>query len=360
MIAYSDSPIYSGAEQVWVEVVSRLAREPGFAMSVAAPHENLQLMDALSHATDATVTDVPAHVGAFAQLRQRRTLLDLTPFDVVVVNLPSPEFANRVLLDAKRADTTLIGLLHIHHSLGAAGFRLGRARDLVARRALKCLDRTLVVSPRGLDGAARTWRLDRQTVSRLPLTWPTVSLTPRGEARAALGLSADDLVVLLPGRLTPKQKGQDLALEALSRIPADRRPRLLIAGSGDQAPLRELAARLRVERSVTWCDARPIGLLFGAADGIVLPSRFEGLPLVALEALACGLNGVASDVDGLGAVWPAQWRFPHGDLDALTALLTTWVVDPPGREDGFTAAREAAEAQCGCAGDAVVSQLLSV
>jgi glycosyltransferase involved in cell wall biosynthesis len=61
---------------------------------------------------------------------------------------------------------------------------------------------------------------------------------------------------------------------------------------------------------------------FSALDAIAIPSRFEGLPLVALEALSSRLPGVASRVDGLAAVWPADWLIEVGDSDGLAEKLT--------------------------------------
>lgn len=58
-----------------------------------------------------------------------------------------------------------------------------------------------------------------------------------------------------------------------------------------------------------------------AIDLVVIPSRFEGLPLIALEALTLGVPGVASSVDGLCDVWPPEWRVGAGDSSQLSAAL---------------------------------------
>jgi glycosyltransferase involved in cell wall biosynthesis len=69
----------------------------------------------------------------------------------------------------------------------------------------------------------------------------------------------------------------------------------------------------------------PIDNFLGAIDALAIPSRFEGLPVIALEALAAGVPGIAADIDGIRDVWPAEWLCPPGDpghlADGLGRLL---------------------------------------
>jgi glycosyltransferase involved in cell wall biosynthesis len=75
---------------------------------------------------------------------------------------------------------------------------------------------------------------------------------------------------------------------------------LLIAGDGVLRPETErLAASLGLQSSVRFLGIRnDISYLLNAADALVLSSKWEGLPLVLLEAAACGLPVVATDVGG--------------------------------------------------------------
>lgn len=61
---------------------------------------------------------------------------------------------------------------------------------------------------------------------------------------------------------------------------------------------------------------------------LVMTSRFEGLPLVALEALAAGVPVLASRVGGLPTVIEhgvTGWLYPDGDLEAAEQLIATWL-----------------------------------
>lgn len=109
---------------------------------------------------------------------------------------------------------------------------------------------------------------------------------------------ADRIELVAAGRLVP-QKGFDLLLDAIA-LCADPRLRLTILGEG---PLREalsaraaahgLAGRVRFAGFVP----NPY-TAFAAADAFVLSSRFEGLPNVVLEALACGTPVIAVPAPG--------------------------------------------------------------
>ncbi len=121
---------------------------------------------------------------------------------------------------------------------------------------------------------------------------PRVDPDERATARAHLGLDGPTVAVI--GRLSP-EKGHPVLLDALERMRS--RPALLVAGDGPLKQLWESAAaqhRIRLLGPVD--DVRPI---YAASDMVVLPSRTEGLPLVALEAMASGIPLVASAVGAL-------------------------------------------------------------
>lgn len=113
----------------------------------------------------------------------------------------------------------------------------------------------------------------------------------------------DEPLLLCLGRLTP-QKGFDVALRAFARIePAVPRARLMIVGEGiEEVALKKLAASLGISHKVDFTGAVPPQDVFeviNRATMVLLPSRFEGLPLVALEAARMQRPIISSAVDGL-------------------------------------------------------------
>lgn len=142
----------------------------------------------------------------------------------------------------------------------------------------------------------------------------------RAAARRRLGVDPAVPLAVCVGRVT-RQKGQDVLLLAW-RLVQQSCPdaELVLVGDGDLLPvLRSVRVPgARFAGAVT--DVRP---WLAAADLVVLPSRWEGLPLTALEALATGRCVVASAVPGLGeVVTPAVGaQVPPEDPAALADAL---------------------------------------
>jgi glycogen(starch) synthase len=130
--------------------------------------------------------------------------------------------------------------------------------------------------------------------------------------------------LLCMGRLD-HQKGFDVAIAALAQLRrryADAR--LVVAGDGPERDrLLALACTLGVDDSVDFLgEVGPerVAALLGACAAVVMPSRFEGLPLVALEAAWAGRPIVAAQSPGLTeAVVPGETAVtvPAEDAGAL-------------------------------------------
>ena len=93
-------------------------------------------------------------------------------------------------------------------------------------------------------------------------------------------------------------KGQDLALEALGEAGCESL-QLLIVGPGPQDRLAAAARERGLADRVRFTGARDdVPSILAALDLLLLPSRWEGMPYIVLEAMAAGLPVVATPVDG--------------------------------------------------------------
>jgi glycosyltransferase involved in cell wall biosynthesis len=163
----------------------------------------------------------------------------------------------------------------------------------------------------------------------------------RAAARARLGIAAAAPLVVCVGRLT-RQKGQDVLLAAWPAVRA-RCPgaRLALVGGGDRLP----GLRAPHPAGVTFAgEVGDVRDWLHAADVVALPSRWEGLSLAVLEALASGRPVVASGIPGLGeVVAPGTGaRVAPDDPAALAVALADRLIDPArARAEGEAAARHA-------------------
>ncbi len=152
------------------------------------------------------------------------------------------------------------------------------------------------------------------------------------EVRQALGVGPGAPLLLTVARLT-RQKGHDVLLAAAPKVLA-RHPEACFAWVGEgpeRARLTAQAAALGVAERVRFLGHRDdVPALLGAADLFVLPSRFEGHPLAALEALAMGLPVVGTRVCGLDeAVLPGETGLlvEPGQAEELAAAILDLLAD---------------------------------
>lgn len=102
------------------------------------------------------------------------------------------------------------------------------------------------------------------------------------------------------GRLDPGAKGQDLLFHALARPQWPERPvEINLYGSGPcENTLRRLMAKLRLRNVHFRGHTSNVQAIWEQNHMLVLPSRYEGLPLALVEAMWCGRPAVVTDIGG--------------------------------------------------------------
>jgi glycosyltransferase involved in cell wall biosynthesis len=149
------------------------------------------------------------------------------------------------------------------------------------------------------------------------------------ETRARLGVG-ERPVALAPSAKRP-HKNLGRLLEAISLIPADRRPVLLLPGYETpwEADLRRRAIELGIQpdtRFLGWVDDCELEALYAIASCVVVPSLYEGFGLPVLEAMSRGVPVACSDRGSLGEVAGGATRLfdperPQAIADAIEVLL---------------------------------------
>jgi len=219
----------------------------------------------------------------------------------------------RVVVDTLHSSSTGTGVRRMGYRLSdwlsnevTAVSHAVAAAHLAAEMAAK-----ITVIPNGVDMDA--WRPDAAA---------------RAAVRGELAIE-NEFLWFAAGRLEPV-KDYPTLLAAMAQLPSTAR--LVIAGTGPlEEQLRGLASQLCLQSRVRFLGfEQDVRRWMQAADGFVLSSRWEGLPMALLEAAACALPAVATDVPGTrevivhgGTGWLAAQGDPRALAEAMTRLMHT-------------------------------------
>lgn len=188
-------------------------------------------------------------------------------------------------------------------------------------RSIACSEAVRQANFRQLGGSLVTIR------NGVRFDWPVRTRARSEAAKRSLGLETERTHFLCVGRmdgpnLASSQKGHDLLLEAWRRtMLGAREARMHLVGDG---PLRSLLERAAADLSgVSFHGVRPdVPDWLTAADCLVMPSRWEGMPIAGIEAGGTGIACIFSDIEPLRELGaPAARFFACGDPDQLAERL---------------------------------------
>ncbi len=128
-------------------------------------------------------------------------------------------------------------------------------------------------------------------------------------------------------------KGIDVLLDAIAELHrSGRHVTLAVAGDGEEGPaLRDQVARLGLTDSVRFLGHTPARQAFGHGRVLVMPSRADSLPYVAIEAGGAGIPIIASGVGGLPEILGSDGAMVSPEHPGLLAQAIAAVLDDPGR-----------------------------
>lgn len=321
LVAYTDADGFGGAEQVLGTLIERLSID--IEVVVMGVDEGIVSRVAQRRPGTRTVVVPPVRHkrDIRAIIQQVRVMRALSP-DVCHVNLCTPYACQYGLLAAFLSrGTKVVAVEHLPLSSQSP------VRRLLKRRSSARLAAHVAVGA----WAARLVEED----AGLPLG--SIAVIHNG-VPAPVGMGPAERLAAGPvigavGRLD-RQKGFDVLLDAIVSLPGANL--VIVGGGGERDALERQARELGVSSRVVitgWRDdARS---LLGGFDVFALPSRYEGFPLVVLEAMQAGVPVVATDVGSVSeAVTDSETGLlvPPDDPTALAAALASMLDDDPLRQ----------------------------
>jgi glycosyltransferase involved in cell wall biosynthesis len=311
-----------GAERALVRIATGLF-DRGWQVNVVSLRDAGDLVERLEAAgISVTALECGGFVDIRAVFRLRRVLQQQRP-DVLVCFLHQANIVGRI-------SGSLAGVRTV-----VSGIRVADRRKWVVwtdRLTRGLTQKYVAVSRHVADVHARLCgvRDDRMMVIRNGVDIPD----PRP---VRIGREDSGRRILFVGRLTDQKRPQNL-VSAVAAMAVESGRRVVVDFLGDG----ELRSELQQQISAAGLNDRirlhgyqpNVAEWMALADVLALPSDWEGLPNVVLEAMAQGLPVIATDVDGVPEIIEhgvTGWIVPPGDVTALADTLTNVLADVEGR-----------------------------
>lgn len=307
ILVYDDNLDFGGHQIMACHGIEALAADPAIKIVCMIHPANRPLIEKLS---DFDVFEAPRITPQ--QLKSRAP-------DLVLCIQGDLAQSTRGISAARKAGIECISYLALPHTLHQMGAKLGAWRDRANQHLINKPSRYIVISE-----SMKAILLNRgatRPITIVPNGIPTPSIprSPRQEQQTVLGLL---------GRVEFNQKQQDFMVRTFLAFPeVFAGYRLLIAGDGpDAGTLRKMVEGKKDITFRSWQDDPES--FYREIDFLMLPSRYEGVPLVMLEALARGIPVLGSNCDGMRDILPETWTFEPEDSAALarafSSMQNTW------------------------------------
>ena len=271
----------------------------------------------------ATVMALP-DAKRFGLLRDARTfvrhVLNIKP-EVIIVAEGCPLAQARFVALARILGAKVFVYVPLVQTATSLGFGSGRVRDAIVRRLYSNLPHGWITLTNEQANDFRGWSGVRRPVLTLPNTVARAIESARIEIEHQ---SQRRLRIVVLGRVEAHQKGLDTLLDHLLRHPGlGERMTLSFVGAG---PFEEhIRERLANDPALAqWVSLQPWSPtleVLQAHDVLLMTSRYEGVPLVMLEAMAVGIPVVASDLPGTRAFLRRECLFEPGNMPAAFGCI---------------------------------------
>lgn len=229
---------------------------------------------------------------------------------------------------------------------------------LIERRLAKMSSGIIAISPIQKEELAQQHRIcSPDKIKVIPLGFDLTKFQDRlaekrAQTRSTFDIAEEEIAIAIVGRLAPI-KNHQLFLEVVERVRllTKHRLRFFIVGDGSEREWIETACRALQEKGVriemtSWI--KDIATFNAGMDIICLTSNNEGTPVSLIEAQACNLPVISTDVGGVrDIVKDGETGFivPKNDAEAFTQKLLLLTEDKKNREkmsqNGWTFVREA-------------------
>lgn len=338
LLIYDDSAVFGGHEEMTLNALQSLIFAGDYEIGFVYSRQNVSLDSRLeelalhsgclqllpfSH-TSRSLQFLRTPVAFKASRTLRATMLSFMP-DCVLVVQGEISLSSLAVWVARRERIPTISYIPLAQSRRDRGEGwLAWLKDLLLLPYYKLPNAYITIST-SMAATLRT-RGVRQPVRVVEngIDVQALQMKPKSVARRQLGLPCQTYLAALVGRVECMQKGHDLLLRAVAEHREEFKGwKFLIVGDGpDRSAMMAMAKHNNLGALVEFLPwQNDLSLLYSAVDLLIIPSRFEGVPVVMLEAMYCRLPIVASNRDAMKDLLPPEWLFAEDNSEKLAECL---------------------------------------
>lgn len=335
VLIYTDTIIYGGHEVTLYQAIIGILESRLFDVTVMVSSRNDRFQQKLSELAGEAVivkTDFETERGdvfraLFATKKVRLIAAYMNTFDpdVVVVSQGAIGLSACGLKAARLISAKLVSFLPMAHPVAVlrGGNSVGvTIQELLYRRLYAIPDYFFTICKSTADMLSDYYGIHEQ---RIFVSYYGIDLDEKPKLFSQSNPSSSGQLkkIGLIGRVEFIQKRHDFFLRTVAKTHLMENLEIHIVGDGpDLQECKDLALDLGLGAKVIfhgWME--DVRSFYRELDLVVLPSRFEGLPLVLIESMLYGLPVVASSVDGMKEFLPSQWLFQEDDPKGMLAVL---------------------------------------
>lgn len=234
-------------------------------------------------------------------------------FDFVIVVQGDVELGSGFISAARKLSlNNIISYIPYTHSFKVMGSKFALLKDILAKYAYKRCDKYITIcSQFSLDLKKKNPKSQVRILKNFvekPVDFKK-NFTNENFIK-----EPGNLIILMAGRIYFRQKGQDTLIKALKKIPPSIHIQLNVIGDGpDFDKLVELSKDLNENIKVVFFGWKEnVWEYSSSVDLLVIPSNYEGVPLIMLEALKRNLPIIAPARDGMLDYLDEKSLYPTG------------------------------------------------
>ncbi|EML2223737.1 MULTISPECIES: glycosyltransferase family 4 protein [Klebsiella] len=327
--------IVGGHELMTIAHIKRFLNK-GIDLSCFVPDDNSQLKKILANQGVEYNTHAICHkrleiLHSFFNLKYRTLARNFlkkisTDYDYIIIVQGDIELGSVFLNEGVRVcREQIISYIPYTHSFSLMGSKLSLIKDILSRSVYKKCDKYISIS--NIFASELTKRNPNAAVRVLRNV--IVNFNPENIRGSGYTYrpKENEFVLLMAGRVYFRQKGQHLLVGALKKINVKKNIRVKVIGDGpDLNKMKEMSDALSSNvtfeymgwKNNIWDHTKDV-------DALVLPSLYEGVPLVMLEAIKANVSIIAPARDGMRDYIPQGYLYKTGseeeEIEALSQKL---------------------------------------